>query len=229
MKRGIRVKEGEDLSETKIAEVIELLHRDKPITKKEACSMLNIAYNVARLNKIIEHHNEIIEFRTRRRKELRNEPLTDQEISEILSTYLTTGNLSEITESTFRSTSVIKRVLNKYNVPLRDSQYDYFHPPLLPEESITNDYTKDDLVYSARYTQPAKVSKKVTDEVYRIWLIADEQYSLQPYWELGDLREIQKKFNIDTPDRKYWTGDQEILRAINAARENARKRKKKNE
>jgi len=227
MKRGIRVKEGEDLSEAKIAEVIELLHRDKPVTKKEACSMLHIAYNVARLNKIIEHHNEVIEFRARRKKELRNEPITDQEVSDILSSYLATGNLSEISESTFRSASVIKRVLNKYNVPLRDSQYDYFHPPLLEEDSIQNDYAKDDLVYSARYTQPAKVSKKLTEDTYRIWLIADEQYSLQPYWELGDLREIQKKFKLDTPDKKYWTGDQEILRTINEAIANARKRKAK--
>ena len=68
MKRGIRVKEGEDLSENKVAEVIELLHRDKPITKKEACSMLNITYNVKRLKNIIDEHNETIEYRTKRKK-----------------------------------------------------------------------------------------------------------------------------------------------------------------
>ena len=229
MKRGIRVKEGEDLSESKIAEVIELLHRDKPITKKEACSMLNIAYNVARLGNIINEYNDTIEFRNRRKKELRNEPLSDQEITEIISTYLETGNLSEIAESTFRSTTVIKQVLNKYHIPLRNSEYSYFNPPPLDLESIAEDYIKDDLVYSARYTQPALISKKYNDEVFNIWLIADEQYSLQPYWELADLREVQKKFNIKTETKKYWTGDQEILHAINLALQTARRRKKKNE
>lgn len=229
MKRGIRVKEGEDLSETKIAEVIELLHRDKPVTKKEACAMLNIAYNTTRLGNIIDQYNETIEFRNKRKKELKNAPLSDIEISEIISTYLETGNLSEIAESTFRSTTVIKKVLNKYHIPLRSSEYDYFNPPPLDLEAIHNDYAKNDLVYSARYTQPALIDKKYNEEVYSIWLIADEQQALQPYWELADLREVQNKFNIKTETRKYWTGDQEILHAINKARETARRRKKKDE
>ena len=227
MKRGIRKKEGENLSELKIEEVIELLARDKPITKKEACSMLNIAYNVARLKKIIEGHQELLEFRTRRKKELRSIPISDDEISEMISMYLESGNLSEIADLTFRSTDVIKRVLAKYNIPLRDSTFNYFNPPLLAENSIRNDYILDDLVYSARYTQPAKISKKLTDDVYRLWLCHDQQYALQPYWEIGDLREVQNKFKIEIVDMKYWTGDQEILRAINVALENAKKRKNK--
>jgi hypothetical protein len=229
MKRGVRKKEGEDLSEANIEKVSTLLNQEKPITKKEACSILNISYNPARLNKIIEEHNDLLEYRARRRKELRNAPLSDDEISEIISTYLETGNLSEIADSTFRSTDVIKRVLEKYNIPLRSTEYDYFNPPILNEESVKNDYAKEDLVYSARYTQPAKVSKRYNEEVYRIWLLADEQYALQPYWELGDLREIQTSFGIDTPDRKYWSGEQEILRAINLALQNQKRRKSKSE
>lgn len=228
MKRGIRVKEGEDLSEAKIAEVIELLHRDKPITKKEACSMLNIAYNPSRLNNIINEYNETIEFRNKRKKELKNEPLSKAEITEIISTYLETGNLSEITESTFRSTTVIKKVLDKYHIPLRSSEYNYFNPPLLDEDAIKDDYVKDDLVYSARYTQPALVSKKYQDEVYSIWLIIDEQYSLQPYWELADLRSVQREFGIKPETKKYWenNGPGEIQHAIEDARRNAKRRKK---
>ena len=226
MKRGIRKKEGEDLSEATIEKVINLLNQEKPITKKEACEILNISYNTTRLNRIIEEYKELLEYRTRRRKELRNAPLTDQDISEILSTYLETGNLTEIAESTFRSTSVIKGVLEKYNIPLRSTEYDYFNPPLLDDTSIQNDYTKDDLVYSARYTHPAKERKQNKHDDYRNRLLADLQYALQPYWELGDLREVQKNFEIDTPDRHYWTGDQEILRAINLALTNAKKRKK---
>ena len=226
MKRGIRVKEGEDLSEAKKEEVIELLARDKPITKKEACSMLNISYNTIRLGKILEEHKELLDFRSRRRKELRTTPISDSEKAEMITTYLETGNLSEIADLTFRSTEVIKRVLDTYNIPLRNSEYNYFNPPLLAEKSIANDYNKDDLVYSARYTQPAKISKKLTEEAYRIWLTADEQYAIQPYWELGDLRKVQSKFNIQIKDRKYWSGDKEIQYAIDAARKNAKKRKK---
>ena len=229
MKRGIRKKEGEDLSEASIEKVISLLNQDNPITKKEACSILNISYNTARLNKIIEEHNDLIEYRARRRKEIRNAPISKDEISEIISTYLETGNLSEISDSTYRSIDIIKGILDKYNIPLRSTEYDYFNPPILNDDAINNDYTKDDLVYSARYTQPAKVSKRYTEDVYRIWLLADEQYALQPYWELGDLRQVQIDFSIDTPDRKYWSGDQEILRVINLTLQNAKKRKSKSE
>ena len=58
MKRGIRKQEGEDLSAAKIDQVIELLNQDKPITKKEACSILNINYNIIRLTRIIDEHIE---------------------------------------------------------------------------------------------------------------------------------------------------------------------------
>ena len=46
---GIRKKKEEQLSETNINKVIDLLSADKPITKKEACGILNIAYNTTRL------------------------------------------------------------------------------------------------------------------------------------------------------------------------------------
>ena len=50
----IKTRKHENLTETNIQHVMELLNADSPITKKEACSILNISYNTTRLNKIIE-------------------------------------------------------------------------------------------------------------------------------------------------------------------------------
>ena len=50
----IKKKEGENLTETNIEKVIGLLEQEKPITKKQACEILNISYNTTRLTKIIE-------------------------------------------------------------------------------------------------------------------------------------------------------------------------------
>jgi hypothetical protein len=227
MKRGIRVQDGEDLSQTKIEEVINLLNKEKPITKKEACGILNISYNTARLNKIIEEYNETKTYQEKRRKELRNKPLSKEDISYIVSSYLEDSNLKLIAETTFRSTAVIKRVLERYNIPLRTSSVTYHNPIFLPDDSIAETYAKDDLVYSARYDQPAYISKKFDKfNNYRIWLIKDEQYALQPYYELGDLRKLQKELNITIKTRKWWE-DSEMQTIIATTLQNAKKRKNK--
>jgi len=54
----VKAKEHENLSEANIKKVIELLEAEKPITKKEACEVLNISYNTTRLSKIIEEFKE---------------------------------------------------------------------------------------------------------------------------------------------------------------------------
>ena len=225
MKRGVRQKEGEDFSPSKIEEVINMLEADKPTTKKVACAKLGMAYNVVRLSKIIDEYKENKAYHEKRRKELRNQPLSTEDISYIISSYLEEANLSLIADTTHRSTSVIKQVLDKYNIPLRSSTTSYFNPLYLKDEAISTEYAKDDLVYSARYDEPAYISKLVKDGVYKIWLIKTEQYALQPYWELGDLRKLQEELSINIETRKYWNGG-ELQQIIAEAMKNAKKRKK---
>ena len=43
MKRGTNKKSHENLTDTNIKNVIDLLESEKPITKKEACDILNIS------------------------------------------------------------------------------------------------------------------------------------------------------------------------------------------
>ena len=61
----IKSKSHEKLTDTNIANVVSLLEQDNPITKKEACSILNIRYNTTRLAKIIEEWRDTQEFRER--------------------------------------------------------------------------------------------------------------------------------------------------------------------
>lgn len=235
MKRGVRKQEGEDFSSIKIEEVIKLLNQDKPITKKEACEILNIAYNTTRLKKIIDEYVERREYETRRRKELRSTPLSKGDISFIVSSYLENGNISEIVDYTFRSANVIKRVLNKYNIPLRNSQNTYHNPVDLDVSALADDYVLDDLVYSSRYDQAAYISKKVGSDnignIYKIWLLKDNQYALQPFYELGDLRKLQTELGIKIVTRKFFEfdedGNEPLQNEIARTLANARKRNKK--
>ena len=198
--RTIRKKSEEKLDRKTIKEVLLQLDAEKPITKKKACEILNIAYNTARLNKIIEDFKEKEEFRNRRKKELRNKPLSSQEKSYIISSYLEGLSLSEISENSFRSIKTIKDILIEYSIPLKETTKNY-EEIFLPDNSIQENYDTGDLVFSAKYNCIAKISKKVDNTVYRIWLYGIYmQYAYQPYYELGSLTKVQKELNIDIQD-----------------------------
>ena len=65
----IRSKSGEKLSYDNIERVISHLEQENPITKKEACEMLNIRYNTTRLQRIIDEHLDTRAFKERRKSQ----------------------------------------------------------------------------------------------------------------------------------------------------------------
>lgn len=218
----IRKKDGEHLSEQNIERVIAFLEQDKPITKKEACEILNISYNTTRLNKIVEGHKANIKQRAELRKKFRNKPLEKDDLKLIISSYLEGVSLADIADNIFRSVALVKRTLIKYNIPLRDANVDYWHPVEVPVDAMKDDYESGDLVFSARYNQPASISKQYKKDYYRIWLFKDHQYAYQPYYELSDLRPIQKELGVTIEDFPV----EEIQRLIYEARLKSRRAKK---
>lgn len=191
----------ERLEKANMQLVIGLLNEDKPITKKEACTILNINYNTTRLGKLIEEFeaNEAA-IKVQRRKK-RGKPLSTAELSHIAQSYLNQGTISGIAETLFRPFSLIKEAVEELNIPMRDGSNNYFNPPLIPDKAIKEDYVKDDLVYSARYQCPALINKEdkphSEGKVYNIYLLGLEQcYASQPYWELSDLTGLQRKLGI---------------------------------
>ena len=100
----MRTKKHENLTQANITKVIELLNPtdgSKPITKKEACSILNIAYNTTRLGNIIAEFHEMQEFRARRKAQNRGKAATPQEIQTTVQMYLEGDNVSEIAKALY--------------------------------------------------------------------------------------------------------------------------------
>lgn len=198
-----------DVEDSKIREVITLLEAESPITKKDACLKLGIAYNTTRLANIITEYKERKEREAKIRKSLRSKPLTIDEKKDIIQNFLADVSVSEISKSSYRSLSVVKNVLVEYNIPLKHKGIEntYKNPPLLDDESIAEDYVKGDLVFSARYGCAAEIERLFKDtkehgKVYRIWLLGKEQqYAYQPYYELGDLRKVTKELGIKIPHK----------------------------
>ena len=162
--RGIRKKAGEKLDEANLSKVSALLNQDNPITKKEACEILNISYNTTRLNKILSEHNEVVSYRETRKSHNRGKKATTLEIKEAIEAYLTGENVSDIAKRLFRSTTFVKNILDKVGVPEKLPKTKRKGPAYLPDECVSDAFEEGQKVWSATYHAPAIIKQKYTKE-----------------------------------------------------------------
>ncbi len=192
--------EDERLDDAHMGRVIEFLepkNGTKGGTKKEACQILGIAYNTTRLATLIEKYKEKLAYNAKRRGELRGKPATSEETNYIIQSYLEGETIDGISKSTFRGSSFIKAILERYAVPIRASSQDYFRPELIPEGAVRNRFAIGEVVYSARYDSIARIDRESEDSrygfIYRIWLLADKwhQSAWQEAYELASLQHLR--------------------------------------
>jgi hypothetical protein len=192
--------EEELMTETNIIRVIKLLEptEGKPITKKDACQILGMAYNTARLATIIEEFKKKQERTAQRKAELRGKPATQEEIVYIISEYLNGETVDSISKSTYRGPAFIKQILENNNVPIRQTSHDYFNPELIPEGAVRERFKIGEIVYSARYDSIARIDMEQKSSkygwIYRIWLLADKwkQSAYQEAYELASLEHLRE-------------------------------------
>jgi hypothetical protein len=194
--------EQELMTDANIAKVIRLLEPSeegaKPITKKDACQILGMAYNTTRLATVIEEYKDKREREKRFRAEKRGKPITQQERSYIVSEYLAGEPVDAISKSTYRSTAVIKQVLDECSVPIRVPGHSYFNPQLIPEGAVRDRFKIGEIVYSARYDTLAKItseqhSVKHDCYIYSMWLKGNwQQNAYQPAYELASLEHLRE-------------------------------------
>ena len=165
----VKKKSHEKLTSQNIQHVISLLNptssQTKAITKREACSILNISYNTTRLDKIIQDFHEQKEYRSRRVSQNRGRPARPDEIQDIVKEYLSGENVSNIAKGLYRSPAFVKSLLEKIGVPQRPTKVEgrkqeYY----LPEQCVADDFEKGEIVWSATHHAPAVIDKKLTKE-----------------------------------------------------------------
>lgn len=192
--------ENERLDDAHMERVIDFLDpkEGKSGTKKEACQILGIAYNTTRLASLIEKYKEKKAYESKRRGELRGKPATNEEIIYIIGEYLEGATVDSISNSTFRPSGFIKRILEDNAVPIRQSSHDYFRPELIPDGAVRDRFTVGEVVYSSRYDSIARIDSEQVDSrygwVYRIYLLADkwQQSAYQEATELASLEHLRK-------------------------------------
>lgn len=215
MKRRVKRKEHENLSDSNIRKVIGLLNAEKPITKKEACEILNISYNTTRLNTIIEQYEENVTYRNTRKAQLRGRPATKSELKEMIEMYLAGESFSDISKSTFRSVSFVKSHLERIGVPQRVVGEEKVEIEYLPEECVAENFSSGEIAWSAKYHSPCEVVQEEKNKdmylnkygsiAYRIWVREPSEeynrvggfFSSQLAYDLGKLEHLTE-YGINT-------------------------------
>jgi hypothetical protein len=210
LKKGVKKKEHEKLDDATIERVITLLEDKVPISKKQACEILNITYNTSRLSSIVEEYKERQDRRKKGFERNRGKPIQDHEIASIIEWYIAGSSLSDISESLHRSPSIVAKVIENVGVPPRPKGEDAHKITLLPEECIITEAYVGQFVWSAKYHAAAEVLKLEDslgvngEKVYRIYVYEATEsgrrggfYASQRIEDLGSLEHLKKYVSID--------------------------------
>ncbi len=192
------VTEEEMMTGANIAKVIRLLEPTeegkKPITKKDACAMLGMAYNTTRLGTIIEEYKQKQVRISQRKSQLRGKPATQEEKVYIISEYLNGETVDAISKMTYRSSRFIKDILEGNSVPIRVPGSSYFNPELIPDDAVRERFKIGEVVYSSRYDSTARIdAEQKTSKhgfIYRVWLLA-EKWQQNAYQEAAELASLE--------------------------------------
>ena len=162
----IRSKSGEKLSFDNIERVIQQLEKDSPITKKEACEILNIRYNTTRLQKIIDDHLETKHFREVRKSQNKGKAATEDEIKSVVKMYIDGFNISGIADSIYRSPAFVKNIVERVGIPqkLAESDYEGMRNAMLPEQCVAEEFTYNEKVWYPRHNKFAIVKDEITQK-----------------------------------------------------------------
>ena len=163
--RGVKKRSHEKLTDANIQHVMGLLQAESPITKKEACSILNISYNTTRLKTIIEEYVENKAYRDRRKAANRGKPATKSEITSIVDSFINGTPISDISRFLYRSPAFIKNIIERVGVPRKRSKEEKgeaYQPFFLPEECVSETFEEGEVVWSALYDQAAIIHKEET-------------------------------------------------------------------
>lgn len=162
----VKIQEHEKLTNANIARVISLLEAEKPITKKEACEILNISYNTARLSNIIDGFKAKAARDKELREKNRGKPLTEFEIQEAVQKYLNGETVTDIANGLHRPAPMIKGLIIRLGVPTRVPFEQQAKPALLPEQCVAEEFRPGQKAWSAVYHSPCEVIVEVTNKDY---------------------------------------------------------------
>ena len=130
---------------------------------------MNITYNTTRLNSIIQDFEDKLNFRAKRKAQLKGKPASKDEIKLAIQSYLRGESVSEISQGMYRSAGFVRAILDRVGVPTRPVAIeDRRGYAFLPDECVAEEFSEGERVWSAFYHCPAIVRKETTNASYYI-------------------------------------------------------------
>jgi len=202
----VKKKKHEKLTQENIKHVISLLEQEKPITKKEACEILNISYNTVRLNKIVEEFKEHEKYKIERKAKNKGKKAQPYEIQSAITEYLQGETIAEIAKGLYRSSGFIKAILERIGVPQRPARLEERAGPyMIPENCVAESFNSGEKVWSAGYHAPAiveteiEVKEQYESKGYRVYILEKTEndtvggfYAFVLACELGKLTHLEE-------------------------------------
>ena len=136
----------------------------KPITKKDACAILNIAYNTKRLANIIDEFKDRKAYEASRREKNRGKPAEPHEIQTVVEQYLASENVTDIAKRLFRPTAFVHNIIERVGVPTRPTGDDRFIKAMLPDACMADSFALKEVAWSAKYHRPCIIEAEITPE-----------------------------------------------------------------
>ena len=128
---------------------------------------MNITYNTTRLNSIIQDFEDKLNFRAKRKAQLKGKPASKDEIKSAIQSYLRGESVSEISQGMYRSAGFIRAILDQVGVPTRPVAIEERKGcAFLPDQCVAEEFTEGERVWSAFYHAPAIVGKQYEDPMY---------------------------------------------------------------
>lgn len=160
----IKSKSYEKLDDANIQRVIDFLEAETPITKKEACEMLNIKYNTTRLQRIIDEFNDTKLYRDTRKAQNKGKMATKDEIKTVVQEYLEGTNISTIAKGIYRSPSFVKNIVERVGIPqkLAETDYEGHRMAMLPDQCVADEFEVGERVWFPRKNRFAEIRYEIT-------------------------------------------------------------------
>ena len=215
--RKVKKQKHENITDTNLQRVTDMLaptNGQSPITKKEACAILNIAYNTTRLTRLLEDFEERKEYVAKRKSANRGKSATKGEINEAITGYLQGDSVAEIAKYLYRSPAFVKAIIDRVGVPARRTKEESRWPLLLPDPCVSEDFEVGEKVWCATYDAPAEVDSRLDDSYidkygvpcYKVYIFekvnASETWfpgietggftAYQPAYDLGKLSHLKE-------------------------------------
>lgn len=134
----------------------------KAITKKEACEILCISYNTARLDRIIESFLEQEDYNKKRRSQKSGTAATNDEICLAVQEYLQGEGITNIAKRLFRSAAFVKNLIERVGVPEKRTKKERRWPALLPDVCCAESFEPKEIVWSAQHDSIAEICHELS-------------------------------------------------------------------